>query len=118
MKTKAPFIAAAGLLFLAGAILLFYSGSPDHDKPGPHHPDKTPTGAEAFHGLIDYRAQDAKKAILEPEFVPADKARLAGGTSVIGVSIDGESRAYPLYILNNHQIVNDTVGNRSIACSW
>ena len=50
--------------------------------------------------------------------VPADEAQLAAGTAVIGVSINGQSRAYPLYILNNHQIVNDTVGGEVISASW
>lgn len=82
------------------------------------HRGTTPTGAEAYHGLIDYRAKDAKPAIFDPQFVPAAEAHLAGGTSVIGVSVGGQSRAYPLYVLNNHQIVNDSVGGKSIACSW
>ena len=37
---------------------------------------------------------------------------------VIGVSINGESRAYPLNLLSRHEIVNDTVGGKAIAVTW
>jgi len=37
---------------------------------------------------------------------------------VIGVFLEGEARAYPVLILNNHQIVNDSVGGIPISASW
>ncbi len=80
--------------------------------------ERTTTGAEPHHGAIQYRAADAKPAILEPEFVEADDAHIANGTKVIGVFIKGEARAYPLFILNNHQIVNDEVGGFPLSASW
>ncbi len=80
--------------------------------------DRSPTGGEAYHGLIQYRAKDSKKAIMEPTMVAADQVRLAAGTKVIGVFINGEARAYPLFVLNNHQIVNDFVGGTPISASW
>lgn len=78
----------------------------------------TPTGSKAYHGLIQYRAKDAKEAIVEPTLLPATKAVLAAGTKVIGVFVNGEARAYPLFVLNNHQIVNDTVGGTPVSASW
>ncbi len=88
----------------------------------PHHPqssgDRTPTGSEAYHGRIQYRAMDAKPAIVEPLLLPAGEAMLASGTKVIGVYVNGEARAYPLFILNNHQIVNDVVGGTPLSASW
>lgn len=80
--------------------------------------ERTTTGAEPYHGVIQYRATDAKPAILEPEFVEADETVIAGGTKVIGVFIAGDARAYPLFILNNHQIVNDEVGGIPLSASW
>jgi len=79
---------------------------------------KTVTGGEPFHGLLEYRAKDAKLALVRPTLVPIDQAPLADGVSVVGVAAGGESRAYPLYILKNHQIVNDRVGGMPIAASW
>ena len=78
----------------------------------------TPTGGEAYHGMIQYRAQDAKQAIVDPELVSAKAAIIAPGTKVIGVFVGGQSRAYPLYILNNHQVVNDRVGGIPLSASW
>jgi hypothetical protein len=68
---------------------------------------------------------DAIPAIL-PDRVPeimvpaadADAAGIEGGVQVIGVSINGESRAYPIPFLSRHEIVNDTVGGRHIAATW
>jgi len=37
---------------------------------------------------------------------------------VIGVTIGGESRAYPLKILNWHELVNDTLGAKRIAVTY
>ena len=48
----------------------------------------------------------------------AEDAVIAPGTKVIGVFVGGEARAYPLYILSNHQIVNDRVGGIPISASW
>lgn len=79
---------------------------------------RTATGGEPYHGLIQYRAKDAKVAITNPEFVVAKDAMIAGGTKVIGVFLGGEARAYPLFILSNHQIVNDKVGGVPVSASW
>jgi hypothetical protein len=80
--------------------------------------ERTPTGSEPFHGMIQYRAKDAKQAILDPELVNANEAIIASGTKVIGVFVGGEARAYPLFILNNHQVVNDKVGGIPLSASW
>ncbi|MDG2053181.1 MAG: DUF3179 domain-containing (seleno)protein [Phycisphaerales bacterium] len=37
---------------------------------------------------------------------------------VIGVAVGDEARAYPLHVLNVHEIVNDTVGNKPIAVTY
>lgn len=37
---------------------------------------------------------------------------------VFGVSINGDSRAYPLRIINAHEMVNDTVGGEPISLAW
>ncbi len=82
------------------------------------HEAVTPTGGEPYHDMIQYREKDAKPAIFDPELLAADEAMIAAGTKVIGVFIAGEARAYPLFILNNHQIVNDKVGGVPLSASW
>jgi len=37
---------------------------------------------------------------------------------VFGVHINGESKAYPLRIVNAHEMVNDTVGGEPISLMW
>jgi len=56
-------------------------------------------------------AKDAIPAITEPKFAPdwSDiDISLNDGDEVVGVERDGEARAYPLRILNWHEVVNDT----------
>jgi len=63
--------------------------------------------------------KDAIQAILEPSFEPAREVTwLADSDSVVGVSINGEARAYPVPILSDREIVNDTVGGVPIAVTW
>ena len=61
---------------------------------------------------------DAIPAILAPQFVPADAAKIEPDAPVIGVSFNGESHAYSRYLLNGHEIVNDKVGGLNIATTW
>ena len=61
---------------------------------------------------------DAIPAITKPQFVPAAKAKLDADAPVIGVTFNGESHAYSLYLLNGHEIVNDVVGEKKIATTW
>ena len=54
------------------------------------------------------------------EFVPADDPRLASSgvtleTPVLGVEIGGVAKAYPILIMNWHEIVNDTVGGEPVS---
>ena len=61
---------------------------------------------------------DAIPAITNPQFVPAAKANLDADAPVIGVTFNGESHAYSIYLLNGHEIVNDVVGGEKIATTW
>jgi len=57
-------------------------------------------------------------AVFEPEFVPADRAKITADAWVLGVVVDGVARAYSLNLLNRHEIVNDRVGDNSFAAVW
>ncbi len=61
---------------------------------------------------------DAIPAITKPQFVSATEAKLDIDAPVIGVTFNGESHAYSLYLLNGHEIVNDVVGGKKIATTW
>ena len=65
-----------------------------------------------------YYRFDAIPAIIDPQFVSADEAKLDADAPVIGVTFNDESHAYSLYLLNGHEIVNDIVGAQKIATTW
>ena len=70
---------------------------------------------DAIRTLLPF---DAIPAITDPQFVSANAAKLDPDAPVIGVTFNGESRAYSLYLLNGHEIVNDGVGGQKIATTW
>lgn len=62
---------------------------------------------------------DCIPSIDDPRFQSADEADwLEPSDQVIGVEIDGEARAYPLRILNVHEIVNDRLAGEPIAVTY
>ena len=62
--------------------------------------------------------KDTIPAILDPSFGTDDPSWLSPGSLVIGVEIGGDVRAYPLAILNWHEIVNDVVGGTPVAITF
>lgn len=63
--------------------------------------------------------KDGIPALLEPKFVKAREARfLENDDRVLAVVIQGEAKAYPIKILNWHEIVNDTIGGRPILITY
>ena len=64
--------------------------------------------------------KDAIPAIFDPDFLPADRSNLQYRDTdlVIGVSIDGDHRAYHVAYLSAREIVNDVVGGKPIAVTW
>jgi len=51
--------------------------------------------------------RDGIPAIDQPRFVDAGRARLADADRILGIARNGIARAYPVRILNWHEIVND-----------
>jgi hypothetical protein len=63
--------------------------------------------------------RDGIPAIDNPVFNSADEADwLQPGDRVLGMAIDGEARAYPVAILNWHEIVNDVVAGQPVAVTF
>lgn len=62
---------------------------------------------------------DCIPSIDDPKFSTADDSDwLKDSDLVMGVNINGDARAYPLRILNVHEIVNDEVGGENIAVTY
>ena len=63
--------------------------------------------------------KDGIPAILKPAFVRAEQADfLSPDDQVIGVKVGGEARAYPVKILNWHEVVNDTVNEAPLVVTF
>ena len=63
--------------------------------------------------------KDGIPAILEPNFVqPAEAGFLDESDDVIGVRIGNQARAYPIKILNWHEVVNDTINGVPIVVTF
>ena len=79
-----------------------------------------PVITEPRYDIITVLGYDAIPAILEPEFASAEEAAqwMAPGEQVIGISINGDHRAYSIPQLSLHEIVNDTVGGKPVAITW
>jgi len=69
------------------------------------------------HGLGPF----AIRPILEPKFLsPGDPgfSDINGDVLVIGAIIEGIARAYPLYILGGHEIVDETFNRTHVAVGY
>ena len=63
--------------------------------------------------------KDGIPAILDPKFVPPGEADfLDASDDVIGIRIGDETRAYPIKILNWHEVVNDTIDDVPIVVTF
>lgn len=64
--------------------------------------------------------KDGIPALDAPKFVAADKAKkfLADSDRVLGITFAGGAKAYPIRILNWHEIVNDQINEHPITVTW
>ncbi len=104
-------------LFKGGGRLL--SSSEDIVIPGGSASTSSPMDGRAVE-LVTLLGFDAIPAILEPSFVTPFEAEtwMEPTEQVLGLTIGGESRAYPIKMLSRHEIVNDVVGGMPVAVTW
>lgn len=63
--------------------------------------------------------KDGIPALFDPEFVNLNEAKFLRPTDrVLGLQINGEAKAYPIKILNWHELVNDHVGGEAVLISY
>ena len=63
--------------------------------------------------------KDGIPAILEPKFLKPDEADfLNPDDQVIGIKIGAQARAYPIKILNWHEVVNDSIDGKPIVVTF
>ncbi len=76
--------------------------------------------AYAEYEIITLLPRDAIPAIHDPEFLSAAEADewYNADEMILGVTFDGQARAYSVPMLSRHEIVNDTVAGVKIAVTW
>jgi hypothetical protein len=62
--------------------------------------------------------KDGIPSIDNPKFESAKTTKFAADELVIGVVVGNQAKAYPLKIMNWHEIVNDTVGGKNLTISY
>ena len=64
--------------------------------------------------------KDGIPSLTNPQFVSAKEAGkfLLSWDRVLGVEHNGVAKAYPIKILNWHEVVNDSIADKPIAVSW
>jgi hypothetical protein len=76
------------------------------------------SGVEAAEIIAGGPPRDGIPALDHPPHVPAEEAGWPGDEIVLGVAWGGEARAYPVAILEWHELVNDDLGGRPILVSY
>jgi hypothetical protein len=63
---------------------------------------------------------NAIPAIMEPAFLTGDDAaeQMSADEPVLGIMLGDEVKAYSLWHLDAHEIVNDTIAGVPIAATW
>lgn len=66
------------------------------------------------------KMKDCIRSIDEPKYVDVSSASsyLADDDLVLALSWNGENRAWPVRIMDQHEIVNDVIGGTPIAITW
>ena len=70
--------------------------------------------------LVSVAPYDAIQAFFEPTFLSAAEAdeQLLPRDLVLGVSVEGDHRAYGVAFLADHEVVNDVIGGVPLAVTW
>jgi hypothetical protein len=78
----------------------------------------TPSSIPASEILAGGPPRDGIQALNRPATIPATQADWPNQELILGIVVGGRARAYPVAILNWHELVNDTLGGESILVSF
>ncbi len=104
-----------GVLFALG-LLVFMFDSPVGDTANGFDLSGSLVPIDQIHSGGPER--DGIPAIDEPRFVGADAVSLAASARVLGLVVGGEAKAYPVEILNWHEVVNDEIGGAAATVTY
>ena len=127
LRRLALIVPAVGLL----VVLACGSTAVDQEVEATPRPTVGPTRTLTFPDLytdvtsrnlkmISVLPRDSKPAILDPSYLTVAEAQdqFSPDEMIIGVSLNGEHRAYSIPQLSRHEIVNDVLGGTPIAVTW
>ena len=69
-------------------------------------------------GFRQLLRRDGILPVYDPQFVAAKDSGWSDGTLVIGLELDGQSRAYPVGFLNRREMVIDSVAGIPVLVTW
>ncbi len=103
-----------------GRTLLWAKGDPESEESQWFDVTDIPVDPLKFQYGI---GKDTIPAIDEPLFVAVDDPRLEAqnitdAARVIGYAVGDDARAYPIRIMNRHELVNDIVGGKPVTVGW
>jgi hypothetical protein len=103
------------LAVVAAAVAVLLPGLGEAQRPKPQ--EVAMIGGEKVYKVLPV---GEIPAIDEPEFVSGAKAnrQMSPDEPVLGVVIGSEARAYSLWQLDAHEIVNDQIAGSAIAATW
>jgi len=123
--------------FSTPALAVEENSTPESEPPHAMHDDMQLNGFDLSYATIPLQAfkfgagRDSIPAFTDPDYVSGKVAAegidtgghghgkfLVPGERVIGVTLNGESRAYPVRILNWHEVVNDSVGGQPVCVTY
>ena len=80
-----------------------------------------PPAPKVLHGapLAPYMQREQFPSQDKPRFVPAGEARfMKEAEPVIGITAGRAAKAYPVWVLEHREVVNDTAGEIPVAVTW
>jgi hypothetical protein len=79
----------------------------------------TPSNVDVEQLYQGCSRRDCIPSIDEPQYVPASEANfLSDSDLILGLNIAGDQRAFPIRILDYHEIVNDAIGGQAVIVTW
>jgi hypothetical protein len=89
----------------------------------PQPPPPAPLQAGALQdddALVEVVSEGSIEAIDQPSFTGAEQARdfMRPEEPVLGVVVEGKARAYSLWFLDRHEVVNDRAGRTPVLVAW
>ena len=92
----------------------------DQSETAAPDPDLVNPRVEEFDSYLPPRliGLDGIRPVYEPRFVAVADAPLEDDELVIGISIEGQAKAYPITVLRFREMVNDELGGLPILVTW